>query len=125
MTSAVVDTDVLIDVLRNSPGAKEYFLSQIATGLRHSSAITVAEIRAGMRPDEQQATMTLLDALEILPVNKEIALLGGALKDAAKQRIKLDDCLIAATAIRHGLSLVTRNVRHYQHSGLTVMPAAY
>lgn len=125
MASALVDTDVLIDALRGSPAAKAYLALLAKEGAPRSSAITVAEIRAGMRPDEQDATLLLLESLEFLPVDKETALLGGALKNAANQQIKLDDCLIAATAIRHRLPLVTHNVRHYRHAGLTVVRAEY
>ena len=34
--------------------------------------------------------------------------------------IELRDLLIAATALEHGLSLVTRNVTHFRGTGLTV-----
>ncbi len=121
----LIDSDVLIDFLRGKPGAKEAIAVVARESLPCCSVITVAEIRAGMKPDEETATMALLDALEVLDVDRETALTAGALRQASAFRQELDDCLIAATAIGAKARLLTHNPRHYRHMGLDVLPAMY
>ncbi len=66
-----------------------------------------------------------MQMLKVLPITAEVALLTGDL-DAELQlrgeRIAIQDLLIAATAIAHGMELSTRNQRHFQRvPGLTVI----
>jgi predicted nucleic acid-binding protein len=116
---------VLIDFLRGKEGAKDALAAVSGEGLPCCSVITVAEVRAGMRPDEKPATMELLDSMELLPVDRETALLAGRLKQESSHRVELDDCLIAATALRHKAGLLTHNPKHYRHAGLEVEAASY
>jgi len=44
----------------------------------------------------------------------------GNLQAQASRPLPAIDSLLAATAIQHGLCLVTRNVRDFVHPGLTV-----
>jgi hypothetical protein len=55
----------------------------------------------------------------ILPFDLETALLWGALR-ARDPNSKFADSQIAATALVHGLTLVTRNVRDFRFPGLPV-----
>ena len=60
----------------------------------------------------------------LLPVSEQIAERWGTL--TAEQRLRgrqvtMADGLIAATALEHGLTLVTRNVRDFQGFGLTLL----
>jgi predicted nucleic acid-binding protein len=57
----------------------------------------------------------------ILPVTESIAERWGHLAARAKQRgvtVKVLDAVIAATALEHGLTLVTRNVRDFAGLGV-------
>jgi predicted nucleic acid-binding protein len=48
----------------------------------------------------------------------------GELKASLRSMGRMQDALdmvIAATALRHGLALVTRNTRHFQDTGLTLV----
>ena len=126
MGKIIIDTDVLIDFLRGHPGAKEVLESLEAEDLPCCSVITIAEIRAGMRPSEEKKTFALLDGLESLSIDKEIALLAGKLRLQSKQsRLELDDCLIAATALHHNSMLLTHNPRYYPHPNLNLKIAKY
>lgn len=54
-----------------------------------------------------------------LPVTTEIAI--HAASFAAERSVDLADHLIAATAVIHGFTLVTRNVGHFTHSGVRLL----
>lgn len=124
MSKAVLDTDVLIDLLRGREATRA-FLHDLAT---HSvpccSTISVAEIHAGMRQEEVARTTDLLDGLVILPVTREIAEVAGHFKRRSKsRRLELADCLIAATAYVEGALLATGNVKDYPMEEISVLPA--
>ena len=114
MKKIVVDTDVLIDFLRGGKKVQEFLLSAVEESVIYCSAITIAEIHAGMRESERGKTTDLIDSLNIVDVTREIAEKAGAYRRHEKrQSIELDDCLIAATAFIKGAFLATRNVKHY------------
>ncbi len=124
MTKVVIDTDVLIDVLRGREAAKGFLLDVTRHAVPCCSVISVAEIHAGLRPAEAEATAILLDGLVILPVTRQIAELAGHFKSRAKsRRLELADCLIAASAVVESAALATGNVRDYPMPEITVMPA--
>lgn len=60
----------------------------------------------------------------ILPIDQETALRWGALSARARRSGRVRppvDSLLAATAIRHGLTLATRNVAGFEGTGATVV----
>ena len=111
MADLLLDTDVLIDVLR---GARRLAV----TGHRVAySVITRAELFSGRAKDEEDVRI-LLSPFRELDVDAAIAEHAGRL---ARSRVDMSDALIAATALEHGLELVTRNVRDFKGiSGLRV-----
>ncbi len=118
----MVDTDILIYFLRGTEAAKRFLGSIAGEATPCCSAITVAEIHAGMRASEKKATQALLDSLVILPVTREVAEVAGRLKQTTRQmRLELDDCLIAATALSEGATLATGNRRHYPFKSLAIL----
>ncbi|MBI4208196.1 MAG: type II toxin-antitoxin system VapC family toxin [Deltaproteobacteria bacterium] len=122
MPTVVIDSDILIHFLRGDPKVKD-FLERIASqSVPCCSAITVAEIHAGMRSSEKEGTKELLDSLVILPVTREIAELAGNLKQSVRHmKLALDDCLIAATALIEEVPLATGNRRHYPFAKLVLL----
>ena len=59
----------------------------------------------------------LLDDLEIYPYTKETALLAGKVDGEQQEKsitIPFSDLLIGATALLHGYSVLTVNVRHFR-----------
>lgn len=116
------DTDVLIDLLREKQktGLEVEKLIEEANQIT-CSVITVGEIYSGMRKGEEKATKGLLQDLLKEEITEEIAEYAGCLKGNTKtHQLHLDDCIIAATAILTGATLVTKNVKHYPFKELKV-----
>jgi predicted nucleic acid-binding protein len=114
--TALVDTSVLIDYLRGHDGAAELLEQERALAPVHASEITSLEVLAGMRPPEEEGTRALLATLVWHPVDAEVAEEAGALGRQylpGHHTIDSADLAIAATAIRTGSRLLTRNVRHF------------
>ena len=104
MADLLLDTVVFIDVLR---GARRLTV----TGHRVAySVITRAELFSGRAKDEEDVRI-LLSPFRELDVHAAIAEHAGRL---ARSRVDMSDALIAATALEHGLELVTRNVRDFK-----------
>ena len=121
MSSALVDTDILIDFLRGRESARAFLAALTDQETPHVSVVSVAELYAGMRPSEEVATHDLIDCMVVVPITAEIAELAGRLKQGTKgYTLELDDCFIAATALIHSLRLATRNTRHYPFEDLDV-----
>jgi predicted nucleic acid-binding protein len=114
MGPLVVDSCVLIDVLRGRHAALEFLRAREVTPL--VSAITVGELYAGAhRPGEEARINDLVTRLRVVPVDLAIASLGGsfARRFGRSHGVVLIDATIAATARVHGARLVTRNTRHF------------
>ena len=110
----LIDTDVLIDFLRGLEQAK-HFVASLPEQV-YISAITVAELHVGVRNGKERAALTeFLDTLETIALDSELAAEGGLLRrDYGKSHgVALNHALIAATALKNRLQLVTLNYKHY------------
>lgn len=116
----LLDTDVIVDHFR---GAKRLAESIVAEGVG-ISLITYGELLYGAeksdQPEKTRDTVSdFVQDLEVnlLSLNKEIMQVYAGLKaDLEKKGQRLDefDLLIASTAKVNNLTLVTRNLKHYQ-----------
>ena len=125
MSSLLLDTDVLIEYLRGSEAAIAYL--EGLTGELSVSAITVAELYAGVRGSiEREALDLFLGAFIVIPVTHTISVAAG---DHRRQcgpshGTDLPDAILAATAEDQGVSLVTFNVRHFPMISVVSAPYA-
>jgi predicted nucleic acid-binding protein len=118
MSGAILlDTDVLIDYLRDVANAVRLLQPRFAAGdPLAASVVTKAEVLAGMRAGEEQRTVRTLGSLALAPVDDEVAMHGGAFARYYRSMhpgISLADYLIAATAQVLGADLWTQNPRHF------------
>lgn len=114
MDRLLLDSDVLIDYLRGQADAVAYLEARTEALL--ISVISVAELFAGVRDGRERTVLeTFLSAFEIIPLDAEVAVLGGTYRrDYGKSHSTgLADALIAATALQHQARLVTLNRKHF------------
>lgn len=126
MSDYLLDTNILIRYLRKTEGFNELITSLVADNWLCISAITRFEIIRGMHDREREATIILLNSLETLAISPEIADAAGELIRTWRRRGRTfddADALIAATALHHGLALVTSNYRHFPMSDFVVFQA--
>ena len=131
--SYLVDTNVIAEIVRRQPDAEvvSWFRAVPDTAL-HLSVLSLGELRkgverlpAGVRRErlrvwlEQELPAWFEERL--LPVSKEVADRWGRLAAEAGRSLPAIDGLLAATALHHGLRLVTRNVRDFRLPGLEVV----
>jgi predicted nucleic acid-binding protein len=104
MTELLVDTDIFIDHLR---GAREL---PVRRDRGSYSSVTRCELFAGR--DQEEAIRRLLRPFREIPVVGSIAERAGRLR--RENGLDLADALIAATALEHRLTLVTRNRKDFE-----------
>jgi len=126
MTTYLLDTSVIIDAINGKKGRRELLRSLVLSGGTLACCpINIAEIYAGMRPNEELATSRFLRSLELYPLTFAVSEVAGALKrDYAKagRTLYLGDVLIAATALQNKLSLLTDNVKDFPMPDLSLFP---
>ncbi|HXC46093.1 MAG TPA: type II toxin-antitoxin system VapC family toxin [Solirubrobacteraceae bacterium] len=105
MSATLLDTDVLIDHLR---GHRRLDLFDPAWKI---SVVTRCELFAGRNTHEPSLQRTL-ELIDEIPVDRVIAESAGRIRRTA--RLHISDALIAATALEHGLPVMTRNRRHFE-----------
>ncbi len=113
----VLDTDILIDLLRGVPETKIFF-EKIRTReyAAYFSTILEVEIYAGQTANSLEEEKTINDILELmtrLEVSGQIARKAGELR--RKHKCAVPDAIVAATALIHKIPLVaTRNKKHFE-----------
>src|SRR4029077_13791570 len=88
-------------------------------------SINVAEVFAGVRPNEIGVTEAFLQSLRFYEVTWDIARHAGDLKRQWRGKgltLSLPDVTIAAVALAHRLILLTDNKKHFPMPGLLLQP---
>lgn len=127
------DTDAISELLRRRPAAAYVrWLGGVPRADQYASAVTVGELFRGAfrSPDRdrhlENIERRVLPSLTVLPFDAAVARVYGeigAVLEAAGRRLAGADLQIAATAVHHGLALVTGNLRHFRRvPGLTIEP---
>lgn len=123
MARWVLDTTVLIDVLRGRPAAERV---RDLKGLGESmltTAVNIEEIYRGLRGDETKMAEDLVAGLLVLPVTRDDAVRAGRWRgEFARRGITLHqaDCLIAAAAVGVRACLATGNPKDFPMTELAV-----
>ena len=134
MSGFLIDTNVISEFTKPDPNSHvRRWFQMVDPNTLFASVITFGEIRLGI--ENMPAGKRRIDlehwlekglpgwfAANLLPVTKEIADRWGRVTIEAKRKgmmLATADGLLAGTALEHGLTLVTRNVKDF--AGLGVM----
>jgi predicted nucleic acid-binding protein len=119
-----LDTNTIIYYLKAEPAAVSVLEPLLAQDVAlNISTITELELFSfsALSDADISAISQLLDSLVIVPLDSRVARFSGYLRRV--YRLKTADSAIAATALLAHTTLVTRNVRDFQHiPNLMLMP---
>ena len=136
MTGWLLDTNVLSELRRPRPHAKVLqFVSVQSLDLLHISVVTFAEIRFGIELlQDAGRRMELNDWLtntlrpmfdeRVLDVTEDIMLKWRLLVEDGRRvghTFAQPDLLMAATALEHGLTVVSRNTADFEKANVPVL----
>jgi len=121
----LLDTNVISEWRKPKPhGAVTAWIERIPDRDLHVAAVTLGEIQAGIEitraqdPDKAGEIETWLDGIgrtaNVLPMDGETFRIWARLMRGRPDSL-YEDAMVAATAIRHDLIVVTRNVRDFRH----------
>ena len=137
----LLDTNVVSEMRKDSrtkPSSPkmdrrvEHWLKRAEPQTLHLSVISILELERGFhllkRRDPAQAELILLWVRNrILPgfdgriLSIDLVIAQRCATLVVPNPIEYRDALIAATALVHGMTLVTRNVRHFEPTGVTLL----
>jgi predicted nucleic acid-binding protein len=128
VANVVLDTNIVIDLLKKTPPVVEQFLRlvQANTGFL-LSPIVVAEVYAGAYPREYKDIETFFAMCQIAPVDKATGHQAGLYANQyvkAFQGIAMEDFLLAATAKVHNCRLWTLNRKHFPMADVELLAFA-
>jgi len=131
--SYLLDTNVISELVRANPEpAVLAWFDSVPDDSLYISVLTLGEIRKGVeqvadsrRKERLRVWLehTLPDWLEgrLLPVDEAVAEQWGRLQAEVGRPVPAIDSLLAATALYHGLRMVTRNTQDFDFPGLEVI----
>ena len=113
----IADTDVLVDFLRGGGAAARVEL-ELSTGSLRTTVVAAFELWQGAHTARaEQNVKTLLEALEILPLDARAAEFAGGVRRLLLGRgsdIGVADSLVAGICLRQDGTLLTRNREHFE-----------
>jgi predicted nucleic acid-binding protein len=122
----LLDTSVLIDVLRARKGRRVLLSRLIREGHSLStSVLNIAELYAGMRSGEEARTEEFLSGLVCLNLSASAARLAGQLKNSWQRKgrtLTLSATIIAAITIEHRCVLFTDNRKDFPMPEISLYP---
>ena len=135
MTGFLLDTNVISEAIRAEPDSRVLsWLDSVQEDLLNLSVLTLGEIRQGIALLAQgkrrirlerwlETDLRMRFAGRIIPIDDDIAERWGGLTAEARRggtALGVVDGLIAATALEHGLTLATRNVKDFSRLGVAL-----
>jgi toxin FitB len=136
MSGFLLDTNIVSELRTKNPEPRVVEWMEAADeGLLYLSVLTLGEIRKGAALLLQDRRRTQLEtwleidlqarfAGRILPINSAIADRWGWIAAEAKRKgmtLPLIDGLLAATALHHNLTIVSRNVKDFVNTQVPVL----
>ncbi len=136
MSGFLLDTNCISEIVRPQPDAKvSAWMKAADENHLHLSVLALGEIRKGatlLPPGAKRAQLEHWLVVDlparfqgrVLPVNDRVADRWGAITGQARSKgvtVPIIDGLMAATALEHGLTLVTRNVKDFEAVGVAVL----
>ncbi|HZL55981.1 MAG TPA: type II toxin-antitoxin system VapC family toxin [Bryobacteraceae bacterium] len=136
MTGFLLDTNIPSELIRPRPEPKvEAWVAAQDLDTLFISSVSFGELRKGIvlrspgkRREELEAwietDLSILFSGRILSVTRSIAERWGVLEgrqQLAGKPLNVPDGQIAATALEHGLTLVTRNVKDFERLGVSIL----
>lgn len=128
----LLDTNVISETRKSRAdvGVIAFLSAADSVGL-YLSVLTLGELRRGVAAKRRTDTVAgdqlgvWVDGIEanfadrLLSIDAQTARLWGEL--SARRSLPVVDTLIAATAVNHGLTLVTRNIRDIESTGVRLI----
>jgi predicted nucleic acid-binding protein len=136
VTRWLLDTTVLSEIRRRKPQRKVVaFVAERPLDLLYVSTVTLAEIRFGIELVTDPRRRAELDgwlthkvrplfAQRVLEVDEDVLFKWRLLVEGGRKSghtYSQPDLFIAATAIQHGLTVVSRDTREYERAGAPVV----
>jgi predicted nucleic acid-binding protein len=127
----LLDTNVISELRRPRPhGALLAWLRALPDGDIHLSAVTIGELQAGVEMTREQDPAKAAEieswleqvaqTYNVLPMDADTFRAWARLMHRRSDDL-IEDAMIAATAIVHDLTVVTRNVRDFDRLGVKTL----
>lgn len=116
MGKFLLDSDVVIAWLRRDEDVIRWLKERDAAGdVIGWTPVSIAEVGAGIRPREAFAMDDLARVLHCVELDERVGRKAGRyrLQFGGSHGVEIADAMIAAAAHVHGMTLCTRNLRHY------------
>lgn len=129
----LLDTNVISELMKPRPNRRvATWVGSTSEELLHLSVLTIGEVRKGIDLLEDERKRVALQAWldhdlrvrfagRLLPVDDGVAERWGQIEAVAKRRrltLPTVDAQLAATALHHGLTFVTRNLSDVRSTGV-------
>ena len=113
MVNALLDTSIIVDLIRGYGPAQEWYLQQTDLGV--SRAVWLEILEGAPNRQSQQNAINLLRSFELEEITAEDMTLATEmlLRFNLSHNIDAFDCIIAALNTRLEIPLYTRNLKHF------------
>ena len=127
----LLDTNVVSELRKPKPhGAVLEWIESVPDAALKLSALTIGEIQAGLEKTRRQDATKAAEieqwldqvaaSMNIIPADAAVVRRWARLMHRQSDTVG-DDALIAATALEHGLTVATRNIRHFTHFDVALL----